>query len=176
MEIIRITSVGDKFFEPVWKIFTESFPLFERRTIGQQETAFRSEYYRMECYLDRRRVVGFTAYWDFPGYLYIEYFAVDAALRSGGYGGKILKPLLENAGKPIIIEIDPQVDETSMRRLRFYERLGFARNPFAHPAYIYQPEHHIDTPMTILTYPAAITREMYERFDSDMRGIVLKRD
>ncbi len=174
MEITRITSTKDKLFNPIWDIYTTSFPLCEQRTIDHQQTAFRSELYHLDCYTENDKIIGLLGYWDFPNYLYIEHFAINNALRGGGYGSRILESLLKSTDKFVIIEIDPQIDEISLRRLHFYERLGFKKTPFIHPLPIYQPQNHQDMDLTILTYPEAISEDFYNQFNNDLHDIVMK--
>lgn len=176
MKITRITSTDDKLFSAVWDIYLTSFPLCEQRTLDHQQTALRSELYHLDCYTEDDKIIGFLGYWDFPDYLYIEHFAINSDFRNGGYGSRILRSLLESTDKPVIIEIDPQIDEISIRRLHFYERLGFKMTPFVHPLHKYQPHDHEDMNLTILTYPEAIPEELYKQYNNHMHTVVMKRD
>lgn len=176
MEITRITSVEDPLFKPVWDIYRASFPIYEQRTPEHQRTAFRRNIYHLDGYTDKGRVIGFLGYWDFPDYLYIEHFAVDPASRNGGYGGKILSGLIARTSKTILIEIDPPTDGISTRRYNFYARHGFRMTPYKYPLDQYQPDNHKDKFFSIMTYPEAIDKEAYERFNEDMRLVVMKRD
>lgn len=176
MKAVRIKSTDDKYFDPVWEIYNTSFPSSERRVLEHQKIALKNKLYHLDCYIEDDKAVGLLAYWDFPDYLYIEHFAINSALRSGGYGSRILRSLLGSTQKTVIIEIDPQIDDISVRRRNFYERLGFIRNPYVHPTPNYQPEHHADMNLTIMTYPEEISGQEYERYNKDMHEIVMARE
>lgn len=88
-----------------------------------------------------------------------------------GFGSRALE-LLQAKGKPVILEIDPPRDEVSRRRKGFYERSGFAANPFAHlhPPYRRGAAGH---DLVIMSSPAALTEEEYGRFAAFLKGHVM---
>ena len=51
-------------------------------------------------------------------------------------GSAALSAFCRKVGR-VILEIDPPVDDISIRRLHFYERLGFVANPYQyiHPSF-----------------------------------------
>lgn len=174
MLVYRIESVDDPLFEKMWSIYDYSFPYFEKRTLSHQVTAFSNPDYHLDCYIDNDKFIGFIGYWDFSDYIYIEHYALDKEVRGSGYGTKILKEFIENAGKIIILEIDPVVDEVSTRRLRFYKHLNFVENPHSHKCHVYRHdcgEENLD----ILTYPHEVDCAFYKRFNEDLRDVVMKK-
>lgn len=175
METTRITDTANRWFAPIWEIYRTSFPLNEQRTLEHQETALLSSAFHFDCYHDGEQLIGFTGIWEFDDYLYVEHFAINPDLRSGGWGSKILSEIQKSTKKTIILEIDEVIDEISSRREQFYMRLGFVPNPYKHPLHRYQTEYHTDALLQIMTYPAAIDRAMYERFNSDLAETVMKR-
>ena len=61
-------------------------------------------------------------------------WSISASVRSCGgrrYGAKALEELGRD-GKTVVLEIDPPVDEIARRRQGFYQRCGFAVNPYPH--------------------------------------------
>lgn len=177
MKTTRLRDVNDPLFAAVWKIYETSFPIFEQRTLEHQQTALRSPDFYFMAYHEGDTLVGFIGYWEIGDYLYIEHYAINPALRGGGYGSKILNALIGNTDRTIILEIDEVKDEISTRRLHFYQRLGFVMNPYVHPLHRYRENaEHEDAKLSILTYPKAIDRETYERFNRDLGEIVMKRD
>lgn len=63
----------------------------------------------------------------------LEYLAVDPSARSSGVGSRVVHELVDRLPGPVVFEMDlpdPSAEAT-MRRLRFYERLGAARIPFS---------------------------------------------
>lgn len=76
-----------------------------------------------------KRFVGLVLHWETAEYLYIEHLCILPALRNHHYGQRTLE-LLAEFGKTLILEIDPPMDAIVCRRKMFYERCGFAENPF----------------------------------------------
>ncbi len=175
MEIHRIGSDRDPYFETVWEIYQYSFPEFEKRTPEHQCTAFRNDRYHLDVYLVRNQPVGFIAYWVFEDYTYIEHYAMARESRGKGYGSRILEEFLgRTEGKTVVLEIDPLTDEISRRRLTFYERLGFVENPFQHKCHEYQPNLE-EGELLILTHPREVDCDFYARFSDDLKRIVMAR-
>ena len=101
----------------------------------------------------------------------IDHPAVRALLRN-----EILLTalaLLGGRGKTVILEIDPPVDDISIRRLHFYERLGFVANPYR---YIHPSFRKPFTPhrLVLMSYPGAITYEEARSFADFVREAVLR--
>ena len=83
------------------------------------------------------KALGLLTTWHFEDFIYIEHFAIDPTLRSQGYGSEALKAFIHEHGKPIILEAEPPTDAFSIRRIRFYERIGLTLYdfPYMQPAY-----------------------------------------
>lgn len=74
---------------------------------------------------DDETPIGFITYWDFGTFYYIEHFAINPALRNGGYGKKVLNSLCEKLQRPIVLEVEAPIEEMAQRRINFYKRHGF---------------------------------------------------
>ncbi|MFQ7502317.1 MAG: GNAT family N-acetyltransferase [Alistipes finegoldii] len=74
--------------------------------------------------------IGILFHWGADGYRYVEHLAVSPALRGQNMGSAALSAFCRKVGR-VILEIDPPVDDISIRRLHFYERLGFVANPYS---------------------------------------------
>lgn len=111
----------------VENLFLSAFPEDERRPVeDQRRNVDNNEAFR--CYLiseDDGRPVGFITLWSLDGFCYGEHFAVDPALRNGGYGGRVMQHLLGELHRPFVLEAEVPADEMSRRRVGFYERQGF---------------------------------------------------
>ena len=83
------------------------------------------------------KLLGLLTTWHFEEFIYIEHFAIDPTLRSQGYGSEALKAFIHEHGKPIVLEAEPPTDAFSIRRIRFYERIGLTLYdfPYMQPAY-----------------------------------------
>ena len=73
----------------------------------------------------------------------------------------------------MILEIDPPVDEISIRRKGFYERCGFVENPFRHihPPYHAENQGH---ELVIMSSPIMLEADEYESFNRYLRDVVMK--
>ena len=73
---------------------------------------------------------------------------------------------------PLILGIEPPVDDLTSRRLRFYESLGFVTNKHPH----FQPPYHPGDQflqLNILTYPNQISEEQYAQFSQFQKNTVM---
>lgn len=171
-KIHRIVNTEDPYFVPFWSIYNESFPLNERRTSEQQIVVFEKPGYRVDLYLSDDDVIGFIASWEAMEFVFIEHFAIAPEIRSKGLGSSILSPFILIKTKPVILEIDPPVDELTLRRLRFYSALGFLRNDYSH----FQPSYRsgeLPLLLTLLSWPDLISEENYHQFSQFQKNIVM---
>lgn len=66
-------------------------------------------------------------------FVYVVYLAVNAHVRSNGYGSRMLAQIRKaHAGRTAVLEIEPMLEDAPnyaqrVRRLAFYERNGFSR-------------------------------------------------
>jgi GNAT superfamily N-acetyltransferase len=175
MEIIQIRNTDSPLFKRVWEIYRYSFPIYEQRTFEHQQTAFKSPLYHLDVCVEEGVVIGFIAYWIFPDYAYVEHYAMAKEARGQGYGTKILGDFLRRmAGRIVVLEIDPVIDEVSTRRLEFYQRLGFQESPFRHTCPKYQPDEQ-EGELWVLTWPVTVDCDFYEMFYTDLHQVVLAR-
>ena len=168
----QIATTVDQFFTDFWKIYTESFPLNERRTSIQQNLIFQKPQYQLNIYLINNQIVGFIAYWIDPEFAFIEHFAISSEFRGKRLGSTVLQQFIEDFKIPVILEIEMPVDELTRRRLNFYELAGFSRNPHQH----YMPPYLQSNPpleMEILTFPTQISEDLFQRFSRFQKEVVM---
>ena len=171
-KIHRIKNKEDPHFAEFWKIYSSSFPLSERRNPDQQTSIFKNQDYQLDVYLLDNHAIGFIAHWKAKEFVFIEHFAIASEVRNKGFGNAILKEFIEGNIVPVILEIEPPMDDLTRRRLKFYEYLGFIRNDHLH----YQPPYHTsDQPLhlVILTYPNQIDEELYQQFNKFQKNTVM---
>ena len=175
MEVVRVSGSESDYYGDFWKLYQSSFPVHEKRTSGRQEGLFGDPRYHLDFYTEAGVLVAFMSYWDFDDVIYIEHYAVNPAMRGGGYGSSILDRFLMQASKPVVLEIDPVEDEISARRLRFYKALGFAKNPYKHiqPAYAEGFDGFV---LTVLSYPRALCRAEYDKFYGELCAVFTARN
>ena len=161
-EIAREVSHPD--WPLVWQIYGSSFPRYEQRQPQHQELKMGDSRFHCQLFYQGEQLLGFIFWWDCGEQIYIEHLAINPALRGQNHGSRLLAAFCETAGRPVILEIDPPEDEISLRRLRFYQSLGFCLNEHDHVHPPYQPdcEGHA---LRVLSYPAPLDKEDYLRFN-----------
>ena len=203
MELVGITDDTHPYWKKAWKLYRESFPLREQRTLEQHMLAMLDPAFHADIITDGGRFVGLLFYWEWGDkWRFIEHFATDRSLRGGGYGARalgmlargmrkaepadfILPAALAGAGESTLstedvldgfvtmLEIDPPVDEISSRREAFYKRNGYTTNPYEH----IHPSFRQSTPahqLLIMSYPRAISVEEFAEFRRFMFDVILK--
>lgn len=108
------------------KLLITAFPPEEYRKLHnlREYTDHTGNFYN-NIIFDDEIPVGFITYWDFEHFYYVEHFAINPALRNGGYGKKVLNHLREVLQRPIVLEVEMPVEEMAQRRIHFYQRQGF---------------------------------------------------
>ncbi len=148
MELQKITKQNlDEFYE----IHKKDFCYGERRSKGKlkeilNEQSFSSNYV---CFDGNR--VGYLNYWDFGEFVFVEHIAIFESMRGTGYGSKILSEFINKIKKNVILEVEPPEDEVSIKRIHFYEKLGFVLNDYNYT----QPSYHgtgKGLPMKLMTH------------------------
>ena len=119
-------------YREVIDLYRRAFPSEERIPLWHMRLMSLRRNVRLRAWLDDGALVGLTYTVSRPTMLWLFYFAVNDAVRSRGYGSRILSHLRQEAeGRTIVLEIEPLDDdapniEQRRRRLAFYERGGFA--------------------------------------------------
>ena len=80
--------------------------------------------------------------------------------------------VLGRDGKTVVLEIDPPVDEIARRRQGFYQRCGFAVNPYPHVHPPYRPEYP-GHELVVLSSPRALTPAEYGAFACYLSAVVM---
>lgn len=125
MNILRINS-KNKYFNDVIGLYQTAFPPDERRSeadfkrIADQEPRFNIDVFTD----DNGAFLGFLTSWEWNDFRYGEHFAIAPEKRCGGIGGEALRWFLKADSRPLIIEVEPPVDEMARRRINFYTRNG----------------------------------------------------
>ncbi len=109
------------------KLYEDSFPASEKKPL---EWMMDSEE-RMLVVMADQKVCGLLFTLEDETGILIDYFAIDGRFRQNGVGSRVLGLYLEQAGKPVILEIeDPgsasneQERKLRLRRKDFYLRGG----------------------------------------------------
>lgn len=160
--MIEFINVTDSTFDKVYEKMVAAFPYEERRDKPDQKKSFDNSYFNFFEITENGTPVGFVSPWVFPDFVYIEHIAVDEDKRSGGYGSKAVELIKETYKKPIILEAEAPETEQQIKRIKFYERLGFSVNSYAYT----QPSFHggDDVPLLVLSYPTPLTESDFDNF------------
>ncbi len=159
----RITETGHVDWTFACHLYETSFPPTERRSLVLQEAFLSHSHYHFDVWYDHDAPVAVVGWWDFQRLRFLEHIAVDPARQSSGYGKRIMMAMMRMWDKPIILEIEPLVDDMSRRRKRFYDALGFIENEFDHlqPSFC-DPDEKVS--LRILSWPGPLERELYVEF------------
>jgi ribosomal protein S18 acetylase RimI-like enzyme len=157
-----IKNQASPYWDSLVRIYRESFPIDEQRPIESIARLLTEEpRYTMHAIIDDNyaaelqavgqaptansqgltanspKLLGLLTTWYFEEFIYIEHFAIDPTLRSQGYGSEALKAFIHEHGKPLVLEAEPPTDALSIRRIKFYERIGLTLYdfPYMQPAY-----------------------------------------
>lgn len=170
LEISRIIENAHPLYQKAMDLYKISFPAHEQREAASQQEILSNAAYHFDVVTDESAFIGEVLYWEIAGFLYIEHFCILPEMRNRHYGQKILAYLQE---KPLILEIDPPVDDISRRRKGFYERCGFVENPYRH---IHPPYHagNAGHDLVIMSSPEMLAQTEYDRFAHDLRETVMK--
>lgn len=172
MILKRITQTEHPMYREALKLYQLSFPYHEQRESLSQKDILSDSEYHFNLIYDNERFAGLILYWENSRFIYIEHFCILPEMRNKQYGQKTLALLMERR-KPLILEIDPPVDNISKRRKAFYERCGFTENPFphTHPPYHKGNRAH---DLVIMTCPERISQDVFLSFSHYLRDRVMK--
>ena len=172
LHIERLRTADDPAFAHAMALYADSFPEHEQRLAPSQRCIMAHAQYHFGPLYYGGRFAGLILYWDAGGYFYVEHPCIVPERRGRGLGTAALERLAE-AGKPVILEIDPPVDEISRRRQAFYERAGFAANPHAHVHPPYRPENSGHALM-VMSRPRPLMDGEYTAFAAYLSDVVMK--
>lgn len=170
MNVERITSTAHPLYQQARELYSISFPVHEQRETRSQEQVLAQDAYHFEIIRDKGNFIGEILYWEVAGFFYIEHFCILPAMRNKHYGQKILNAYQST---PLILEIDPPVDELSIRRKGFYERCGFVENPYRHIHPPYHAKNH-GHELVIMSSPRTLKADEYESFNHYLQDTVMK--
>ncbi len=160
--MIKFIPITEERFDLVYGKMKAAFPYEERRNPLDQKECLNNNFFKFSEIFDGEKEVGFIALWDFPEFVFIEHIAIDEEVRAGGYGSKTIEAVKEIYKKPIILEAEAPETEQQIKRIRFYDRLGFKINSYNYE----QPSYHggEGVPLKILSFPELIKQEEFDLF------------
>lgn len=162
MEYLKISPDHIERWKSVWELYEGSFPLAEKRKKEDHLRAYADKRFFPLSAWEGKELIGLIFFWEWDSHRYLEYLAVNPRLRGQSFGSQMLR-YLRDSEHTIILEIDPLINELSVRRLQFYERAGYTLTPyrFMHLPYRLEAEPQ---ELLILSYPNRITQEQHNDF------------
>ncbi len=121
-------------------LYEQSFPADERReTTDLTRIIEHCNDFHITGAFDGDTFLGFFTHWRWNDHqlAYGEHFAIMPEARCGGIGRQVLEHVLAEVGLPMVIEVEPDADPLTRRRIAFYERAGF--RPWPDVAYVQPP-------------------------------------
>ncbi len=169
MTFERITSIAHPLYQKARALYKISFPYHEQREEKSQVSILSSPSYHFNVVLDNNKFIGEVLYWEIGNFLYIEHLCILPNMRNKHYGQEILSKLQT---RPLILEIDPPIDEISKRRKGFYERCGFVSNQYKHihPSYHKECSGHN---LVVMSSPKPLAEEEYAIFKDELSSKVM---
>jgi GNAT superfamily N-acetyltransferase len=118
-------SADDPDFGPLLNLYSDRFPLKERRTEAQLSKLLGEEEPMnfLAVYQDST-LAGFIIWWDFSHFGYIEHFAKLPACHGKDFGHDVLE-LIRQWSPRTLLEVEIPSDENGQHLIWFYERNDF---------------------------------------------------
>jgi len=122
---LKIKPLKKEDFDKIFEIMEEAFPKAEYRPKEKQYALLDNPLYTVSVLSKTDIPIGFIASWELDNCIFIEHFAVKSEYRGQGLGADFLKTFLSVQEKPTVLEVEDLKTPVALRRIAFYERLGF---------------------------------------------------
>lgn len=146
-------------FKMIYEEMEKNFVLEERRDYKEAYEVLDNKLFNLFHLIENDEKVGFISIWELKGFAFIEHFVVYEQYRNKGYGKLAIEVLKQKYDK-MVLEAETPKDQICIRRLNFYQRLGFNINT----QYYYQPSYRENgegTELHILSYPTLLDNFEY---------------
>lgn len=166
ISIKRITDTESKEYKTSEALLTASFPTDEYRALEEQRKNVESNpAFHYNILLADNTPIGLLSFWAFDGYIYIEHFATQPSLRNKGYGAMSIKQL-KKEHPSIVLEVEIPTNDTTRRRIAFYQRCGLTlcEMDYMQPAY---RSDSSELPMQLMSCGMDIANK-FEKVKSDI--------
>lgn len=165
MELKKITKEN---FNTLYSFMENDFPLSERRTKQNQFNLLKNKNVSLNFIEKDEKTAGYFIFWNFEDFIFIEHIATLKEFRGQGIGTSFLKEFISKQNKQIILEVEKPDNETAIKRIRFYEHLGFVLNDYNYM----QPSYHNDgakVPMKIMTLQKTLSEQEYNKITQKIK-------
>ncbi len=167
---MKLKIITENELNSVYEKMKKAFPYEEIRDFEDEKKCFLKKEFSVFNICENGESSGFAALWIFNEFVFIEHLAIDSENRSKGLGSKCVEEIKEMFNLPIILEAEAPETEQQIRRIRFYDRLGFKVNDFVYE----QPSYHggEGVPLKILSFPDFLTQKEFDLFFKETRKTV----
>ncbi len=187
LTFFRFRSPSDEGWPEALSLYLRAFPARERRNEADLRAALADPAFHACAIRRAGAAAGILFYWEYDGGSYVEYLAVEPEFRGRQVGSEALGAFCR--GRSVVLEIEPPEESAptdgaagapaarevpiTLRRLHFYQRSGFVRNPqhYLHPSYGDPAEPH---PLVLMSRPGPLDGEALRRFERFIRERVLR--
>lgn len=165
MVSIRLSKLNEQDFEKVYALMENSFPVEEVRPRENARAQLRNPDYTIWISQNEEdQILGFIAEWDLGSNIFVEHFAMDPVRRGKGIGSGMMTAYLNQVSKPVVIEVEDEKTEINIRRIGFYQRLGFYLSQYGYDQPVYRGDMSKKIPLKLMTYPEPLTAAGFETF------------
>ncbi len=157
------------YFDQAYDLFHEVFILAELRPYAKMKKLFDENQFVIYEMTHLQEMIGAMIVWELSEYIYIENFAVSEKARNQGIGSTMIKQIQDiYPNHLLVLEVEKPHDEYSRRRVTFYQRNHFLPNDNCH--YIQPPlrEHSVHIDLMLMSYPHALTEEVFKRIKKEI--------
>ena len=171
----RTDSTAHPDYPAAWTLYQTAFPACERRTEPRHLEALEDSTFFAYYIYSNEQFAGILYFWQWDNCSYLEHLATLPELRGRNIGGDALELWkADQAGRTLLLEIEPPADELTMRREGFYKRHGFVSNPYyyLHPSYGVTTEPH---ELVVMSFPTQIDQNQFSNFVDHSKNHIIKR-
>ena len=156
----KLSSPLDKDWSKAMKLYEESFPSKERRSIQDHIRAIADPRFYSNTIYFGDEFAGIFFFWEFSEFCYGEFLAIEPSMRSHKIGSRVINHWADKYER-VFLEIEPPTEEMAIRRKGFYERNGFVANSHhhVHPAFCRPFEPH---QLILMSRPSLLSDAEFE--------------
>lgn len=149
------------YFDQLFELMEEAFPLCERRTYDEQKKLFLRKDYHVYGLLEENDVIAFIAVFETANLHFVEHLATSVKYRGAGLGRKLLETYIKGSEKTVILEVEHPNHDLAKRRIHFYERIGFT---LYEVDYVQPPFHSFEQPLPLylMSWPKRLNNEQLQ--------------
>ena len=183
MEFIDITKEPSKYKNQVWELYENAFPPEEKKPRKLMEDMEKEGKMELLAAVEEVEFIGLVFNMLNGKTALLDYFAIAPEHRSQGYGGRIIREMLEKfKDKKYIFEIEMQDEnaqnaEDRKRRKAFYLRNGLKETGVF--ANVYQTDFELLPPEGKLTYDEYIrmlVEMLGSRVESHLKPFLIREE